>query len=92
MKKTTSMIGSIIFLFLITSCNHKDVEDISTDRTQQAKETKNQHIESQEIIETDSLSWLEITEDGVNEDGKKITSSFRIVAMRKTRKDRVIIS
>ena len=44
------------------------------------------------IHETDSLSWLEITEDGVNEDGKKITSSFRIVAMRKTRKDRVIIS
>lgn len=87
MKKTTSMIGSIIFLFLITSCNHKDVEDISTDRTQQAEGTKNQHIEAQEIIETDSLSWLEITEDG-----RKITSSFRIVAMRKTRKDRVIIS
>ena len=68
MKKITSMIGIIIFLFLITSCNHKDVEDISADTTQQVEETKYQHIESQEIIETDSLSWLEITEDGVNEE------------------------
>ena len=68
MKKITSMIGIIIFLFLITSCNHKDVEDISADTTQHVEETKNQHVESQEIIETDSLSWLEITEDGVNEE------------------------
>ncbi|MCI8391272.1 MAG: hypothetical protein HFI35_11470 [Roseburia sp.] len=68
MKKITSMIGIIIFLFLITSCNHKDVEDISADTTQQVEETKNQHIESQEIIETDSLCWPEITEDGVNEE------------------------
>ena len=67
MKKITSMI-IIIFLFLITSCNHKDVEDISADTTQHVEETKNQHVESQEIIETDSLSWLEITEDGVNEE------------------------
>ena len=31
------------------------------------EETENQHIESQETIETDSLSWIEITDDGVNE-------------------------
>ena len=43
MKKITSMIGIIIFLFLITSCNHKDVEDISADTTQHVEETKNQH-------------------------------------------------
>lgn len=67
MKKIISMIG-IIFLFLITSCNHKDVRDIPTATTQQIEETKNQHIESQETIETDFLSWLEITEDGVNEE------------------------
>lgn len=55
---------ALYFLFLITSCNHKDVEDISADTTQQVEETKNQHIASQEIIETDSLSCLEITTKG----------------------------
>lgn len=68
MKKIISMIGIIFFLLLITSCNHKDVRDISVNTTQQAEETKNQHIESPETIETDSLNWLEITEDGVNEE------------------------
>ena len=62
------MIGIVSFLFIITSCNHKDVGDISVDTTQQVEETNNQHIELQDTIETDSLSWLEITEDGVNEE------------------------
>ncbi len=68
MKKIISMIGIVSFLFIITSCNHKDVGDISVDTTQQVEETNNQHIELQDTIETDSLSWLEITEDGVNEE------------------------
>ena len=68
MKKIISIIGFILFLIILTSCNYKDVRDISVDTTQQAEETKTQHIESQETIETDFFSWLEITEDGVDEE------------------------
>lgn len=68
MKKIISITGIILFVFLIASCSSsKDVGDISVNTTQQVEETKNQHIESQETIENHSLSWLEITEDGVNE-------------------------
>ena len=63
-----AVIGFFLFLITLTSCNYKDVRDISVDTTQQVEETKTQHIESQETIETDFLSWLEITEDGVNEE------------------------
>lgn len=68
MKKIISMIGIFVFIITLTSCNHKDVGDISVNTTQQVEKTKDQHIESQETIETDFLSWLEITEDGVNEE------------------------
>ena len=44
------MIGIVSFLFIITSCNHKDVGDISVDTTQQVEETNNQHIELQDTI------------------------------------------
>ena len=66
MKKVISLVV-IILLFLITSCNPKDAGDISSNTTQQTEGTKNQHTESQETVEDDSLSWPEITEDGINE-------------------------
>ncbi len=68
MNKIISITGITLFVFLIASCSSsKDVGDISVNTTQQVEETKKQHIESQETIENYSLSWLEITEDGVNE-------------------------
>lgn len=68
MKKVISLVVTILFLFLITSCNPKEVGDISANTAQQTEGTKNQHMESQETVEDDSLSWPEITEDGVNEE------------------------
>lgn len=67
MKKIISLVF-VILLFFITSCNPKDAGDISANTTQQTEETKNQYMESREAIDTDSLSWFEITEDGVNEE------------------------
>ena len=66
MKKIISLVFAI--LFLITSCNPNDVGDISSNTTQQTEGTKNQHMESQETVEDDSLSWPEITKDGINEE------------------------
>lgn len=40
-NKIISMIGIFVFIITLTSCNHKDVGDISVNITQQAEETKN---------------------------------------------------
>ena len=68
MKKIISIVVIILFLFLIISCKAENVEDFSVNTTQQIEENENKHIEAQEETEPDSMSWFEITENGVNEE------------------------
>lgn len=62
MKRNLSLM-IILFLFFATSCNSKDMENNSANAPQQ-----DQHTELQETKEFDAMRWVEITENGVNEE------------------------
>ena len=62
MRRNLSLI-IILFLFFVTSCNSKDMENTSANAPQQ-----DQHTETKETKDFDPSSWIEITEDGVNEE------------------------